>query len=251
MMSFAQDTLTTSTPSAIGSIHPNITVLNPINASVNCNLRLDESAVENILQSMHNHVTHVVEIHVRIDSKNETRMFPEFEWPWANEIGRTIISLKARTAGWSFPSSLPFITLTPGVQQVNVVVSELNYGSLPKGSNGLDLVFDFLLHRVSRSDETQDYKLCRPFDKENDVKQLYNCCRVASGGNVIICAEYSSVILEYVEYYILVMVILMVYVGTPLMYTWQYSKSVQMKTNYYEIADSPMALSTIFYSIFV
>ncbi|CAB3984045.1 Hypothetical predicted protein [Paramuricea clavata] len=215
--------------------------LNQTNASTICKLRIDESTVENILRIMHNYTTHVIEIKVSINSGNKTRRFPELVWPWASEIGRTIISLKAQST-----SSLHIITLTPGIKKVNVVVFEENYGCLPKGSNGSVRVFDFLLHRVSRSDDTHNYELCRAFG--NDLKQ-YNCCRVTSGGKLTICAEYSSIVLKYARSYIKVMVWITTYVALPLMR--QYLHSIPYETEYYGIADSPMALSTIFYTVFI
>ncbi len=248
---FAQNNSTSSTEGKIVS-NLNLTVLNQINTSNICKLRMDESAVENILTFMHNHAIHVVEINVFIDSKNETRSFPELVWPWANEIGRTIISLKARTGSPSFSnitkSSLHFITLNPGIEKVNVVVSEENYGCLPKGSYGSELVFDFLLHQLSHSDDTHDYKLCRAFSKENDSKQ-YNCCKVASGGKLTICGEYSSLLLKYATIYINVMTFIFVYVGVPLI--WFYVQSIPKEKQYYEITDSPMGLSTIFFTVFM
>ena len=246
---FAQNNSTSSTEGKIFS-NRNMTVLNQTNTSNICKLRMDESAVENILRFINTHTTHVVEINVFIDSKNETRSFPELVWPWANEIGRTIISLKARTVATIFRnitiSSLHFITLNPGIEKVNVVVSEENYGCLPTGNNGSELVFDFLLHQLSRSDDAHDYKLCRVFSKENDSKQ-YNCCKVASGGKLTICGEYSSLLLKYATIYVDVMTFIVVYVGVPLI--WLYVQSIPKERQYYEITDSPMALSTIFYTV--
>ena len=77
---FAQDNSTSSTKGKIVS-NLNMTALNLTNASNICQLRIDESAVKNILRFMHNYTTHVVEINVFIDSKNETRSFPELIWP--------------------------------------------------------------------------------------------------------------------------------------------------------------------------
>ncbi len=248
---FAQNNSTSSTEGNIFS-NRNMTVLNQTNTSNTCKLRMDESAVENILRFINSHTTHAVEINVFIDSKNETRSFPEMVWPWANEIGQTIISLKARTGFPPFSnitiSSLHFITLNSGIEKVNVVVSEENYGCLPTGSNGSELVFDFLLHQLSRSDDTHDYKLCRALSKENDSKQ-YNCCKVASGGKLTICGKYSSLLLEFATFYINVMTFFVVYVGVPLI--WLYVQSIPEEKQYYEITDSPMALSTIFYTVFM
>ena len=232
----------TSSPENKSGTNLNMTTLDVTNASSNCTLRMDELAIENIFRFMQDYTTRVVEIKVSINSGNKTQRFPELIWPWANGIGRTIISLKAQSA-----SSLHVATLTPGIKKVDMVVFEGNYGCLPKGKNGLERVFDFLLHRVSHSDDTHNYKLCRAFG--NDLKQ-YNCCRVASGGKLTICAEYSSILLKYAESaYIWTMPWFIVFVGFPLI--WLYLLSIPYEIEYYEITDSPMALSTIFYTVFI
>ena len=224
-----------STPS-----NQNMTMIRNL-TSCNRELRIDELAVEDILRHTQSYTTHVVEITVSVNSGNKTR---ELKWSWADEIGRTIISLK----GSAFRApSFYYITLNAGVKEVNVVVE--NHGCLPNGSNGSEIIFDFLLHKIfRRSDHTHEYKLCRVINENDGVKQ-YNCCRIASGGNLTICAEYLSVLLEYVTYYITIMVLFMVYVGFPLI--TQYLRSIPEETQYYSITDSHMALSRIFYAAFV
>ena len=217
------------------------TALNLANASCHSDLRIDKSAVENILKLSHNYATHVIEISV--NSGNDTR---ELKWSWADEIGRTIISLKASLPRVYAKSPLPYITLNPGIKEVNVVVE--NYGCLPNGSNGSEVIFDFLLRQLFRSDDNDDYTLCRVINGNDDVKK-HNCCRVASGGNLTICDKYLSVLLEYAKGYILAMVFIMIYVGFPLIL--QHLQSIPKETEHYCITDSPMALSRIFYAVFL
>ena len=166
----------------------------------------------------------------------------------ADEIGRTIISLKTPIPQEPIlpTSSVHYITLDPGIQEVNVVVE--NYGCLPNGSNGSEIIFDFLLHQLFRSDDNDDYKLCRVINGNDDVKQ-HNCCSIASGGNLTSCDEYLSVLLEYANIYILAMLIIMCYVGLPLI--MQHLQSIPKETEHYSITDSPMALSRIFYAAFL
>ena len=250
----AQDISTTSTPSKIDS-SLNVNVLDHTKASAICKLQIYKPTVENILRYMQKHTTHVVVISVYINSKNETRIFPELVCPWANEIGRTIISLKAQPGGvfsslrGTTISSLHYITLNPGIEKVDVVVYELNYGCLPEGSSGSELVFDFLLHQLSGSDNTHDYKLCRIFSEEDEINQSYNCCKVAGGENVTICGEYSSIVLEHGENYINVMTSIILYIGLPLIY--HFLRSIKVDEPFYDITDNPMALSTIFYTAFL
>ena len=246
LVGFAQGILTVSTPSKIDS-SLNITVPSDhTNASTICKLQIYKSAVENILRYMQKHTTHVVVISVYINSKNETRIFPELVWPWANEIGRIIISLKAQPGGVfsslrdTTISSLHYITLNPGIKKVDVVVSESNHGCLPEGSSGSELVFDFLLHQLSVSDNTHDYKLCRIFSKEDEINQSYNCCKVAGGEKVTICGEYSSIVLEHGEDYINVMTSIILYIGLPLIY--HFLRSIPMEMECYDITDNSMAL---------
>ncbi|CAB4018798.1 Hypothetical predicted protein [Paramuricea clavata] len=172
----------TSSPEVKNATNLNMTMLNLTNASIICKqLRINDSAIENILRLIHDPITHVVEIKVSINSGNKTRRFPEFIWPWANEIGRTIISLKAQSNAIFNQFSLRISTLNVGIEKVDVVVSEEYYGCLPAGSKGSEIVFDFLLHNLSDSDDTHDYKLCRAFNNEVNLIK-YNCCRVASDG---------------------------------------------------------------------
>ena len=223
-----------STPS-----NQNMTMIRDL-TSCNSDLRIDELAVEDILRHTQSYSTHVVEITVSVNSGNKTR---ELKWSWADEIGRTIISLKGSV---SRASSFYYITLNAGVKEVNVVVE--NHGCLPNGSNGSEIIFDFLLHKIFRSGDTHEYKLCRVINGNDDTKQ-YNCCRIASGGNLTICAKYLSVLLEHVNKYIIVIVFFMLYVGFPLI--TQYLRSIPKETQYYSITDTHMALSRIFYAAFL
>ena len=185
----------------------------------------------------------MIEIEVSVNSGNETR---ELKWSWADEIGRTIISLKTSLPRIYAKSPLPYITLNPGIKEVNVAVE--NYGCLPNRSNGSEVIFDFLLHQLFPSDDIDDYKLCRVINGNDDVKK-HNCCRVESGRNLTICTEYLSVLPIYGSYYISAMVIIMMYVGYPLIQ--QHLQSIPKETEHYSITDSPMALSRIFYAVFL
>ena len=244
LVGLATNTSTSSTGTK-NALNQNMTTArNLTNASCKSDLRIDKSAVENILRLSHNYATHVVEIEVSVNSGNKTQ---ELKWCWADEIGRTIISLKATFSEYKVTSPLFTFTLYRGIKRVNVVVE--NYGCLPNESNRSQVIFDFLLHQLHHSDNS-DYKLCRMIDRKDVVKK-YKCCKQASGGNLTICAEYSSVLLEYMyaRYYMPVIVTLTLYFGLPLVH--QYLKSIPKQTDYYSITDSPMALSSILYAIFL
>ena len=239
LVGLAQNTSTSSTGIE------NVQNQNMTNASCHSDLRIDKSAVENILRLSHHYATHVIEIKASVSSGNETR---ELKWSWTDEIGRTIISLKTSLPQDSILpiSSFHHITLNPGIHEVNVVV--VDYGCLPNGSKGSEIIFDFLLHQLFRSEYNDDYKLCRVINGNDDVKQ-HNCCSVANGENLTICDEYLSVLPEYANYYILAIVAIMLYVGFPLIQ--HYLSSIPNETEHYSITDSPMGLSRIFHSVFL
>ena len=234
-------------------------ILNLTSVRTECKLQVEPSSLENVLRLMRNRAIHVVDLKVSVNLGNKTRNFGQLRWPWASEIGRTIISLKGRTKihhsnyrntkGESIGtiSSLHFITLNPGFKELDVVVFEESYGCLPTGNNGSERIFDFLLRNLSYSDDTYDYNLCRP--KRNDHLKLYSCCRVAGGGKLTICSEYSSLILEYAGNYVTAIVYVILYIGFPLLR--QYLQSIPKETEHYIITDSPMALSRMFYSVFM
>ena len=240
----------TSSPGNKNGTKLNMTTSNRTNALINCTLRIDESAVENILRFMHNYTTHVVKIEVSINSGNKTQRFPELIWPWASEIGRTIISLIARYTSfvqlrWHFPLS----PLNGGIEKVDVLVSVKNYGCLSAGSKGSERVFDFLLHQLSLSGDTHNYKLCRAFNNEKESVKQYNCCRVASGEKRTICAKYSSFAVESIQNGVRLFVFIILYIGFPFIIS--YLRSFPDEREHYGITDSPMALSTILYTLFI
>ena len=188
--------------------------------------------------------THVVEIGISIKSWNETQNFQNRKWVWANEIGRTIISLIANM------NSVPtwyFSTLSRGIKKVNIVIFEENYGCLPRGDKGTELVFHLLLRKLSQQDDTGDYKFCHIHsDKESEI---YNCCIFSGYGNQTLCSYYSSIVLGYAQLYIPVTTIIIVLFGLPLIL--KYLRSFKTENEHYHISDSPVALSTIFREVMI
>lgn len=225
--------------------------INRANGSNICKLRINKLAIEEIVRSMKNYATHVVEITVSVMLKNSTRNFSDFKWPWASEIGRTIIALKGQASD-IFSKAIPisffhFITLQHGIKKVNVVIFEENYECLQRRSNRSEFVFDFLLHQLSDSTDNHDYTLCRA-NSNNALKQ-YDCCRTTSGEEQTICAKYSSLILEYTGYYTTAMVLFIVCVVLP--FIRQFLQSMPNKREHYTMTESPMAIERIIFTLFM
>ncbi|XP_028403487.1 uncharacterized protein LOC114526163 isoform X2 [Dendronephthya gigantea] len=214
-------------------------------------LQMNKSDVENILKLMLQYTTNVVEIELTIHSKNNTRSFPKYKWSWASEVGRTVISLIERPfikLNYK-PSSLHFITLKRGIKKVNVVVFEEIDGCLPTGNKGSELVFDFLLRQLSHSDDTHDYKLCRPHDDEDGLKQ-YNCCRITTN-ELSVCDDYFSNIIDQASSYIVAVTILVGFFGFPLIIQYLQISENNGPNEDYGISDSPLTLKTVLYDLFV
>ena len=247
----SQNNLLSSTGSKNSQNGNEAKAINPLNGSNICKLRINKLAIEEIMRSMKNYATHVVEITVSVISKNKTRIVSDFKWPWASEIGRTIITLKGQTSD-IFSKAIPisffhFITLEHGIKEVSVLIFEGNYGCLQRRSNQSEFVFDFLLRQLSDSTDEHDYTLCRA--NSSKVPKQYDCCRTASGGELTICSKYSSLILEYAGYYTAGMVLLIICVILPLMR--QFLQSMPNKREYYTMTESPMAIERIIYTLFI
>ena len=214
------------------------------NVSKTCKLQINDSVLQNILQLTHESTTQVVELAVLIYSRNGTRMSQELKWAWANKVGGTIISLITQMS-----SSRPyyFYTLSAGVKNVKVAISELDnyHGCLPTEENGTNLVFNFLLHQLFEKQGDNDYKLC--LTPSNEDKGTYKCCSIS--GNFILCADYSSVILQFAQRYIIVVIIIFSFIALPLMLS--YMRSSANEREHYTISDSPMALSSIFRTVLI
>ncbi|CAB4034705.1 Hypothetical predicted protein, partial [Paramuricea clavata] len=165
------------------------------------------------------------------------------KWAWANEIGRTISSLIAQA---SPAQPWYFNTLSTGIEKVNIVALEGSYGCLSTRDNvnGTDLVFDFLLHHLSKIEDDHNYKLCHKEDSK-----IYKCCSVIGFGNLKLCTDYSSIALEYANEYIIAMTIITGIIVLPLIL--KYLRSFKKESKHYKFSDSPMALSSIFHAALI
>ena len=170
--------------------------LNGTSTSAVCKLHINKSEIEEVLRLQYNSTTNTVKIKVSVVSENGTRYFPEMTWLWASEIGRTIISLVRRAKDSIFAS--PFFTsiLEIGTEEVDMKVTEETDGCLPPGEEGSDRIFDFFLHRLSHSKDTPVYKLCRVHQDES-MYATYNCCQITGDKNLVVCADYLSVVVKF------------------------------------------------------
>jgi hypothetical protein len=169
---------------------------NGTSTSAVCKLHISKSEIEEVLRLQYNSTTNTVKIKVSVVSENGTRYFPEMTWLWASEIGRTIISLVRLAKDTIFTSPIFTSILEIGTEEVDIQVTEETDGCLPPGEEGSDRIFDFLLHHFSHSKDTPVYKLCRVHQDES-LYATYNCCRITGDRNLVVCADYSSVVVKF------------------------------------------------------
>ena len=162
-------------------------------------VQFDESKLADVLHLIREPAVNTVEMILTVASANRTRVFPEMKWPWANEIGRTLISLTSRAKASFLSSNIFTCALEVSMERVSIEVTEETIGCLSPGKKGSDQVFTDLLKtlflHIEDEDKSNYYKLCRPHDIEGPVQ--FNCCRVTGGSKLIICADYSSIVLDF------------------------------------------------------
>ncbi len=216
--------------------------LNRASNSPKCNLQLDESKLEDVLRLQHEPTRNIVKIKISVVSGNKIQYFPEMSWPWANEIGRTIISLVWHAENTIFSSPLFTWMLNVGTAEVNIKVKEETDGCLPPGNQGSKQVFDFLLRRLFLySKDTHFFELCRVHD---DGSIPFNCCRIIGSENVTICADYSSVVVTFAFPAIIVIFCISFFLVLPFVLTYIVTCR-PTESMFYKTSDSHMSLISV------
>ncbi len=221
--------------------------LNGISNSTGCSLHIDNSIIEEVLKLQHKPTTNIVRLKVSVISENgtRTRCFPVMEWSWANYIGRTIISLVKQAMLFTSPVFTEILEV--GTEKVDIQVMEKTDGCLPPGNEGSDRVFDFLLHQLAQSKDTQLYELCRAHVDKSAHDGTYNCCRIIRGGSLSICDDYSSIVLTSALSAVIVIFLISSFMVLPFVHEHIINYP---KIKSYKMSDSPMSLISVASKIF-
>ena len=232
---------------------------NSSNTAASCDPKISQSALKDVLKLMSSSKTNVIDLHVWIESANntmnKTRALAGIKW--ANEIGRTLISLIAQTEeSQLIPYQIMLLprTMTAGIYGVNIVVTEETMRCLLSGNNISDhVVFYLLIHQLYYiSGYETNYKLCRLHTtklKSIYGVQKYNCCTIFEGNDTPICSDYSSIVIEKFPILILVTVSFVVYIDFPIIL--EYLSHYKENKKHYRVSDSPMSLSFMLHSTFI
>ena len=223
------------------------------NVSTTCHLKINQSSQKKILKLIHRKEKNAIELIVLIQSFNNTlnrsRVLTGIKW--ANKMGRTLISLIAQAENMpAMVLSSYTSTLTVGVDNVDIVVSEMTKGCLLfSGGNASNIVFNFLLHQLYVHDngDDSDYQLCSINTGSDDTK--YNCCSLLGRERIPICSDYSSILMESSNNLFAGAILLFVFFLFPLIV--EHLSDFQNERIQYKISDSPMSLSSIFHKIFI
>ena len=237
----------------IDSSVPKIDATNSSNVTNGCIPKISQSAMKFILKLMSDKITHVIDLNIWIESVNNTM---KKTWmltgiKWANEIGRTLITLVAEAKNTDNIMLLSYTsTMKAGHHDVNIVITEDTMQCLFSRDNASDhALFDLLVHELHHISEGKtDYKLCLPF-KEQDPVTKYNCCAIIGPNDALTCSDYSSVVTEMVPILVLITLVFFIYIAFPI--TWEYLNKFKKSDTHYRISNSPMSISSILYSVFI
>ena len=218
---------------------------NSSNITNGCNSKLSESAMKFIWKLMTDEVTHVIDLHVWIESVNNTmnKAQKQIRIKWANEIGRTLISLiaQAEKSNQITMDLSSTSTLQAGIYSMNIVIPTEVMQCFSSGKNTSDpAIFDLLVQELYHIGESNtDYKLC--FPDSNSIQ--FNCCTIVGRNDVLICTKYSSVVTKTVSglgYGAFFCVPFIAFVVPAVFIKMRF-----YNTKHYRISSSPMSLSFV------
>ena len=212
--------------------------------STSCKLRIDRSKIQKVLGKNYN-VTSIntVKIRVLVYQGNNTEYSEEMKFPWASEVGRTIVSLIQRAEDLPILRSLFFSTiLEVGTDEVDIEMREETNGCLPPRELWSEYIFNSLLHQLSHSDDTSAFRLCKAQIDETSHYTKFNCCKVVGANTMALCTDHSSVVVDMA--FPSVMVIFCISCLATVPFILQYVITYP-KTKFYKVSDSPMSLLSI------
>ena len=249
---FVSDIACSSVPK-FSIINDKIDTANASNKTNGCYPKITESALKFILELMRDKITHVIDLHIWTESVNNTgnKVQVLTGIKWANEIGRTLISLIAeakKSDKFMFLSHTS--TMTAGTYSVNIFVAEEVMQCFSSNKNTSDFaIFDSLVEKLYHiSGSKTDYKMCLPHNDKDQIAK-YNCCTIVGPNDALICSDYSSVVTEMSPILVLVTVLLILYVLFPV--TLEYFSQFKENDTHYKISNSTMSLSYFLYLVFL
>ena len=208
-----------------------------------CKLIVNDSKISEVISKHDNaSTTNIVKITVSIVGK-KTRFCQKLELDWASEVGRTILTLVRRAKDIRlFRSPLFILPLEVGTEEIDIQLKEKTDGCLPPGERGSEHIFYFILRRLSNRDNTHVFKLCKPFNDETTRYTAFNCCRIVGDRNSAICADYWSVVVDWV----LPVVVFIFGISCLMVIPFILQHIVSCPENEsHKMSDSPMSLPSI------
>ena len=226
---------------------------NSSNTTSGCHAKISESAVKFILELMNDKITHVIDLNIWSDSVNNTMSKTRVPTgvKWANEIGRTLISLIAQAEKSDNMMLLSYTyTMKAGIYSMNIAVAKDAMRCFISSDNTSNhAIFDLLVQQLYHiSGSKTGYKLCLP---HNDKRQVanYNCCTIVGPNDSLICSDYSSIVTKMSHILGLIAIAFILYIAFPV--TQEYLSQFPERDTYYRISISPMSLSFILYLAFI
>ena len=226
---------------------------NSSNTTNGCHLKIGESALKFISELMKDKITHVIDLHIWTESVNNTINKAQVLTgiKWANEIGRTLISLIAQAEKSDDMMLLSYTsTLKAGIYSMDIVVAkEAIRCFISKDNTSNPAILNLLVQNLYHiTGSKTGYKLCLPHNDKNQVAK-YNCCTIVGPNDSLICSDYSSIVTKMSPILQLILSIFILYIAFPV--TQEYLSQFYESDTYYKISNSPMSLSFILYLVFI
>ena len=241
--SFAQENSTTQGGNKTTLFGRNTEPMNEITNSTACELDITDLEINKVLSKHDNtDTTNIVRITVSVLTTNKTRYCQEVELAWANEVGRTVLTLIRRAKDTIFTSPLFTTILDVGSEKVNIRVKEKIDGCLPSGKRGCELIFDSLLRRLSHNNDKHFFQFCKAHKDDTTRFTTFNCCRIVGDENMAICTDYSSVVVKWTLPAVIAIFCISVLMTVPFLLQYMITYPT---TKFYKMSDSPMSLVSI------
>lgn len=185
--------------------------------------------------------TNIVKITVSL--ANKTRYSEEMKLYWASEVGRTILTLVERAKDIRlFRSPLFTSPLEVGSEKTDIQLQEKTDGCVQPKRRKAGEIFDFVLRQLSHNDDKHFFKLCKAHKDDTTQYTTFNCCRIVGDRNLAICADYSSIVVDWALPIIIVIFCMSTLMIVP--FVLEYVMNCP-ETKFYKTSDNPLSLFSI------
>ena len=212
---------------------------NRMDEAIRSTTYIDDGKIREVLSKNYNSTINIIVMRISVIFGNTTRVCKRMKLYWANEVGRTILTVIRRAKDTIFTSPFFTMVLDVGTETVDIRTKAKRKAKRCPTS---EQIFDSLLRELSHSDDTHSFKLCKAHRIKTAHHTTYNCCSIVGPKSFSLCADYSSPIVKFAAPMVAVMFCICCLMVVPLLL--QYIATYP-ETKFYKMSDSPMSLGSI------